>query len=90
MMRGTGHIELGPPGHELKLPKSWRAVKSYATYTKTSPNMRGFIPAPPFQFSLAPDPAAGPPDGLSGEGFGGFGGWTMRYRPAGLSVTEGK
>jgi len=37
-MRGTRHIEPGPPEIQLNLPKSLRGVKTYATYAKTSPN----------------------------------------------------
>jgi len=32
MMRSTGHIEPGPPEHQLNLSESLRGVKTYETY----------------------------------------------------------
>jgi hypothetical protein len=35
MVQGTSNIEPGSPRHKTNLPKSWKTVKSYATYATT-------------------------------------------------------
>lgn len=39
MVQSTSNIEPGSPRHETNLPESWMAVKSYAAYATTPPNV---------------------------------------------------
>jgi hypothetical protein len=49
-MRDTGHIEPGPPEHQVNLSKSFRGVKTHATYScNVCKSVRGLTLSPLFE-----------------------------------------